>query len=451
MIIIWLIFLGLELCFGLKKTIYACQFMLISRILIPETARLTPIVDISLNTAVIFVLILLVLKDLLIREVQIKQFWNSYIKDIFLYILAFSTIFVLAKKSDVHYQLSELIQFCITDFVPVVIFVLEIKDIRQLDLTLKMFLICSFITCIYGIFTLFLGNNPYVDFINSYYSWRDSNFSDLMQEGLDQSRGIYTTSGTFTHANGWGYFLPIAFVIVFFYNSIKKSKIAILILILLAISIVICGKRTAIASFAGFWVLYFLLGKRKNKVKLGVIFIAAFLFVVLILNSFPELGRVKKLVDSSLFFWNDNLADENGIGGSNWQMRINQMTYCFVLVKDNLLFGKGFGWTSYYVSNYGPHPILMGFENIISDAVSNGGIFGLFLWILIFYSSYKYSSKNDKKKLFYLLFTFTQVLIALGSGLSYFIFYGIGIVLLNRFYLLKKNDKSINRNSNVQL
>jgi hypothetical protein len=47
MIIIWLIFLGLEFCFGLKKTIYACQFLIISRILIPETVRLTPIADIS--------------------------------------------------------------------------------------------------------------------------------------------------------------------------------------------------------------------------------------------------------------------------------------------------------------------------------------------------------------------------------------------------------------------
>lgn len=451
MIIIWLIFLGLEFCFGLKKTIYACQFLIISRILIPETVRLTPIADISLNTAVISILILLVLKDLLIGKVQFKQFRNSYIKDIFLYILAFTIIFVFATKSDTHYQLNRLIQFCITDFMPVMVFVLEIKNIWQLDLTLKVFLICSCITCIYGIFTLLLGNNPYVDFINSYYGWRDSDFTDLMQEGLDQSRGIYTTSGTFTHANGWGYFLPIAFVVIFFYNSIRQSKMAILTLILLAISIVICGKRTAISSFAGFWALYFLLGKWKNKVKLGVIFIAAFLFVALILNSFPELNQVKKLVDSSLFFWNDNLADKNGIGGSNWQMRINQMTYCFVLVKDNLLFGNGFGWTAYYLSNFGPHPILMGFENIISDAVSNGGVCGLLLWILIFYSSYKYSSKNDKKKLFYLLFTFTQVLIALGSGLSYFIFYGIGIVLLNRFYLLEKDDKSINRNCNIQL
>jgi hypothetical protein len=450
MIIIWIIFLVLELCFGLKKTVYACQFLLISRILIPETVRLTPIADISLNTAVIGVLILFVLRDLLTRHVQIRQFGDSYIKYIFLYVLAFIIIFIFATKSDVSFQLNRLIQFCITDFIPVIIFVLEIKNIKQLNLTLKVFMICSLVTCIYGIFTLFLGNNPYVDFINSYYGWRDSDFTELMHSGLDIRRGFYTTSGTFTHANGWGYFLPIAFVLVFFYNSIKKTKIAVLTLILLAISIIICGKRTAIGSFAGFGILYFLLGKWKNKMKIGFIFIVGLLFATLFLDSFSEFNQVKKLVDSSLFFWNDNLANTNDIGGSNWQMRVDQMTYCFALIRDNLLFGKGFGWTLYYLSNFGPHPILMGFENIISDAVSNGGICGLLLWIFIFYSSYKYSSKNDKKKLFYILFTFTQILIALGSGLSYFIFYGIGIVLLNRFYLFK-NDKSINSNSNIQL
>ena len=109
----------------------------------------------------------------------------------------------------------------------------------------------------------------------------------------------------------------------------------------------------------------------------------------------------------------------------------------FFLVADNFLFGKGFGWHTYYLSEHELHPVLQGFESIITVAISDGGFCGLILWSYLFYISYKYSSLKDKKKKYYKIFTFVQLTIAIATGFSYFFFYGMYIVLLNRFYLLR--------------
>lgn len=89
---------------------------------------------------------------------------------------------------------------------------------------------------------------------------------------------------------------------------------------------------------------------------------------------------------------------KNDIHGSSFSMRVEQVLYPFVLVADNFLFGKGFGWHTYYLSEHELHPVLQGFESIITVAISDGGFCGLILWSYLFYISYKYSSLKDKKK-----------------------------------------------------
>lgn len=449
MIYIWCLFLFIAFCFGCRKTIYVCQFLLISRILIPETVRMTPLFDISLNTMFIGFLGLFLFRDFILGRTKISSLLkNAYSKKIILYAICFLCIFFFASVKNFNFQLSKLIQFCITDFIPVIIFALTLKTKKDLELTLKTLLICSFISCLWGCLTLIIGSNPYVGMMNLYYGYRADimsyNPSDLGTRG-----GVLSTSGTFVSSNGWGYFLPIAFVLVFFYNTIKKSRKNVILMILLSIAILICAKRTALAAYLGFWILYFLMNKNKRKYKFILYGSFAFLIFLIFVYSFPELGSARKLIESTIFFWNDNLSIKNDVGGSSWEMRLNQMTYCFVEVKNNLLFGNGFGWTAFYLSTHVFHPILFGFENIISDAVCNGGITGLLLWIYIFVSSYKYSSELDKDKKYYIIFTLVQLMIALGSGLSYFIFYGLFIVILHKFYLLKSDEKNISSNGHI--
>lgn len=438
----------IALYYSHKKTLYGCCFLLISRILIPECVRMTPLIDISLNTMMIIIIGFFTLRDIINRNVEISVIKNDiYLKQIILFTFAFFVILQFSNYENYSYQIARLTQFIITDFFPVTLFIINIRTKKDLTLIIKVLFIVSLISCIWGIMTLFLGKNTYVFELNSLYSHRDYLFEE---NSLDTSRGIAGTSGTFEHANGWGYFLPITFVLFFFLYDITKNKKIPLLLILLSVSVFICSKRSAIIAYSSFWMVHVFFIDKKKKIRY-LIGSLCFLFAIyIIVNINPNFEKVKGLLESSLYFWNDNVARTNSINGSNFNMRITQVIYSFTEVKDNIIFGKGFGWTSYYLSKNAYHPILYGFETIISDAIVNGGIVGLCLWIYIFISSYRYSAIHDKNKYYYKLFTFVQIVIAIATGLSYFIFYGIYIVILNKLYLLK-NDKNINSNRHIQL
>lgn len=169
----------------------------------------------------------------------------------------------------------------------------------------------------------------------------------------------------------------------------------------------------------------------------------------LIVSIVPSLEKARGLIESSIFFWDDTIRDKYDIGSSSMSMRIDQITYPFYEIRDNLLFGHGFGWASYYLSRNAFHPVMYGFENLASEALCNGGICGLSLWLWFFWKSYKYSSLYDGEKMYYALFSIVQFTIAMASGLSYLVFYGIFIVLLNKFYLLK-NEENISCNGSLQ-
>lgn len=210
-----------------------------------------------------------------------------------------------------------------------------------------------------------------------------------------------------------------------------------ILLLLLSICVIICTKRSAIVAYVVFWIIYWLYSSRKQKKKILLFFVSMIFVAIFIIYSIPQLSSVQGLLESSIFFWNDDMKIKNDIHGSSFSMRVEQVLYPFVLVADNFLFGKGFGWHTYYLSEHELHPVLQGFESIITVAISDGGFCGLILWSYLFYISYKYSSLKDKKKKYYKIFTFVQLTIAIATGFSYFFFYGMYIVLLNRFYLLR--------------
>jgi len=302
----------------------------------------------------------------------------------------------------------------------------------------------------YGCFTWIIGVNPYVFIINMLYSTQESLYVDAQ---LSDSRGLMSTSGTFEHANGWGYFLPIAFALFYYFNEIRSSRLKVILLFLLSICVVICSKRSALVSYMAFWLFYFLMTTPKRKVRLLLYGVAGILVLYIVVSFFPFLREAKGLIESSVFFWDDSLRDKNDIGGSSWEMRVQQIIYPFYEIRNNLLFGHGYGWTSYYVSKFGPHPIMYGFENLLSESLCNGGLCGTALWVYVFYKSYKHSvsTVSSRWQLLYIrLLTIVQLTIAMATGLSYFIFYGLFIVMINKLSLIK-NDENICRNGNFQL
>ena len=70
-----------------------------------------------------------------------------------------------------------------------------------------------------------------------------------------------------------------------------------------------------------------------------------------IINSIPELSTyIGSIADI------DNQKQD--VTGSSLSMRMEQLYGCFEEIDNSLLFGKGFGWTGYYTTLHGDHPII---------------------------------------------------------------------------------------------
>lgn len=455
MFLLFIVFLAVSTYLSYKRTVYGCACLLVSRILIPECVRLTPFLDVSLNTAVILILVFFAFRDIFtIKNISIRISKDKYVRYLLFFISYFFISLPFSDYSNLSYQYSRTVQFFVTDILPVIIFIQSIRNKYDLLLILKVLSVCTFICCVYGCLTIIVGDNPYVAIIKSLYRDDETSTNEFL---LYDERGYMSTSATFVHSNGWGYFLPITFVLFYllYAKNFFSKKIIIPLLVLLSIGVVICSKRSAFVAYFSFWLFYFLYSSLIKKVRFVYCFIFFCILGYLCLLFIPQLNNIRGMVESSLFFWNDSVAAKNDIGGSNFVMRVNQVLYSFVEIQNNLLFGHGFGWSSYYLQRNPFHPILYGFEIIISDALVNGGILGLLLWFYTFYFSCKYSLLNikcKKDRKYAIILTLVQFVIALATGLSYFIFYGVYIVLLHKFFQFNMfSNENINRNSNIQL
>ena len=432
----WIAFLAIALVLGVYRTSFCYCALIISRILIPECVRLTPIIDISLNTGIICILIVLIIRDLFLKRVVLQNALSDfYVKRLLIVLLCFGFVLFLSCYDNLSFQIKMLNQFAVAEVLPAILMVVSLRNEKDFKIILWTFFVSTLICCVYAIYTLIIDRNPYVGVINLLYSKRD--FVLTLGEELDYSRGFAGTSSTFEFANGFGYFIPVTFSLMFFFYQIKKTMLKLILLLVLSICVIICTKRSAIVAYVVFWIIYWLYSSRKQKKKILLFFVSMIFVAIFLIYSIPQLSSVQGLLESSIFFWNDDMKIKNDIHGSSFSMRVEQVLYPFVLVADNFLFGKGFGWHTYYLSEHELHPVLQGFESIITVAISDGGFCGLILWSYLFYISYKYSSLKDKKKKYYKIFTFVQLTIAIATGFSYFFFYGMYIVLLNRFYLLR--------------
>lgn len=265
---VFLFILLLTAAFSFKRTIYGCQFLLFTRILIPECVRLTPIADVSLNTGIIAVLTLACLRDLTLNKEQCRSYLREpYIKVAVGFIVSWIFITLCSDYEDIEFQSNALKQTVITEICPLIVFCLSVKNKEDLELTLKVLFFCTLVNCIYGCFTIAIGSNPYTFALNSEYSNREYLLNSAL---LSEGRGFSATSSTFEHDNGWGYFLPIAFALFFFYKKIHPSKKNVLLLVLISVCVVFSSKRSALVAYLAFWAFYFIFARAEQRSKLIV-------------------------------------------------------------------------------------------------------------------------------------------------------------------------------------
>lgn len=260
------------------------------------------------------------------------------------------------------------------------------KEIQKFSSILFLF---STLISLYGLCTYIFKANPYMDIFGNDLFHNYENIEDRGALGM-------RVQSTTVHPITWGGTCFLLFL--YFIREQKKNKYHYILLVLLLINIILCGSRTAILIILIYPILRFFtvdIREKKKFIKIALILLIFFLIII----QLPELQKYKGILESTLFFWDDSIASSNDIQGSSITMRLMQYAGLMDLISDNILWGMGHGYVNYYLSTYGQHPILLGFESLIFNKSVEGGIVGLITWIYLFYYLYRKTkclNKYDK-------------------------------------------------------
>jgi hypothetical protein len=244
---------------------------------------------------------------------------------------------------------------------------------------------------VYGIYCYNTKFNPYITFLQLVYE-ADIFFSDAF---LNEERGGIEgrIQSTFWHPLTLG---GISILLFFFFlckNIFVKVKSEIIILILLIVNAFLSGSRSALVAVAGGLLYLFIVSKWKVKLKILIISTLLFIIAGVCFSQIAEFKEYQNMVEATVFFWNDRISEKNNVRGSTAGSRLRQLEGSIELIKYNPLFGLGSGYSKTYLSQYGSHTSLLGFESIIFIVLVETGFLGFALWIIFFYLITKLRNK----------------------------------------------------------
>ena len=420
----------LMIMFSLADLTYGVCIFLMVRILVPEDVRL-PFVNISLNTGIIVVLFVMTIFQGFVKGERLK-YNKNFIRGVAVFCIYCVISLLLAEYSDLNSQIEYFLQFLITDILPCILALSILKSERNVLLVIKIYLITCLITTSYGIFSYFLRSNPYRLF------WA----TNLTGTNANYWYGNFTTS-TFVSTNSFGYFIGLSFPLVaFLLNRGIFKKYSKIVLVLLAVCSLMSKKRTTIVVLLCYAVLWFISGNIKKRLKYLVYSMPVIVVAFGLIFTIPSFESIKNVIITSAFFWNDSVYNSItlGNGGSNWALRLRQLVYPFIEIKENLIFGHGFGWCSWYLSRGVIHPILFGFETLVAQAICEFGLVSFILYPLLFSGLYKFADVKSKNK-YVLLFLIISIIQMLGTGAVYW-YLELLLVLLMRLVNEKVGGKN---------
>lgn len=306
---------------------------------------------------------------------------------------------------------------------------------------ITLFVIFSIITA-YGLFlTTMPGINPYLMFINPIFGLEFNEAYAAGNSGLSsntelvEGRLFGRISSVFNHPMTYGLNLGFFFIFCLYFLR-HKPKVMIGTLACIFVAILVSGTRTPIGALGvtGLFIILYL-----RKFKFFIYGLTAFIVVIYgtqMISS--EAGEYMASIISS---------DDSNTRGSSITMRLEQLEGCLDIVKNDFLFGKGYGWSNWYNVTYGTHPKALWFESILFTVLVNTGVLGLILWGAVIRGYYKYISLKIKdtytRTIFLALFLYYLVysLITGDFGINYFlIFYVVLLGLLSQIQQEKKTN-----------
>lgn len=296
-------------------------------------------------------------------------------------------------------------QTCLISFI---IWNLALSDLKLLIYFKWAFLISISIAGVYGVYLMKLeGLNPYINMLSDYFGKDDVSLRFSEMEGRLDFSSASKIQATMAHPMTWTLILCFSIIALSgIYTRTKNEKLWFLFA-LLGFNALISGVRTGIAALAiGF--IYFLIRNRNIKLIIITFFLMVGLTVVIQSNE-----SLSNLFAS----FTDVSGQKSDVSGSSITMRLNQLQGSINEIRGQELVGKGYGWTGYYLSENGTHPVILAFESLIFMVLCNSGFLGLMVWILFFILLFNVNRKIlNLKTDVYLMDSFIIVYAAYSTG-----------------------------------
>lgn len=276
----------------------------------------------------------------------------------------------------------EIRQFFILPFVIWCVTKYDPKAVRAVNIAI---IIASIVVFVYEFYLL--ANNG----INYYLMYLSTFSGQEVKEvmlGYDDSRFMVRACSTFSHSMNYALFLILDYVFILSIKDKINKVLWVALLVCCIVCIFTSNVRSSIVAFIVASSFYVLL-MRNWKVALSFAFGAGVL-----LNVVSQIPEFRELIES--------LYKQSAyVEGSSLNVRIKQLEGCFVEISDCALFGKGYDWTTFYISKYHSHPVMLAFESVILKYLCNWGWVGLILYVIAYYRfayySYRIMNNRDEK------------------------------------------------------
>ena len=307
---------------------------------------------------------------------------------------------------------SALIKFTITELLPFIVIFLSINTQEGINKVTKAFMISYLIIGLYGIFTFIIGTNPYVIITSLLFEYE----GDLFVTGVDGGRLLGVATGNTTGPLPWGQFslLALLFSVYIYKRWSLSSMLCILVIILSFANCMMTGKRSVILPAFISIFYFFFISRKIRKIQIVRTVLMGCVVGAFILQDSTVRNQIINISSSSLFFWDDKLAEKNDLKGSSLEMRMEQLVAVSRLISENPLQGRGYGDIRSIAQSKGLSSDLRGLESILLEVLAQSGLVGLIIWLRFLIFNYKCSvicRKDRKAILFFHILYFISLLL----------------------------------------
>ena len=271
---------------------------------------------------------------------------------------------------------------------------LSVRKKKQICFLYKVLFVCLVILTVFAIFNFLFGSSFFLNYATKENIHKSS---ELLGDRYIQS-DRFRVQAMFANPFDYGYICLVFLYIELyaFVYKIQKRKYSYIAFLCCLFGIITCGCRTVLFCFfiGAICLLFLFFSKNYKKFSYTILFI---IFFLILYNTSPFLHEKIELMFTAI-------TDSGGdvVGGSNLNLRHQQIEAVFFHIKDDLLFGRGVGYFGKDLGfNKGIENLkdirLMGLEGVYMSYLLERGIVGLFLWISYYIVILRYFYKHRFK------------------------------------------------------